>query len=125
MASILRLVVQLEQDGQPLAGFPITRRLQVDETAVFAIEKDGTGDATYSALPTSALDAINFFVLQTDKAVVLRLDGQSDAGLMLNPGAVVLVCDAQIDFGANTNATVNNSAAAGTIAALRGLAGGT
>lgn len=125
MASILRLVVALELDGQPVSGFPITRRLQVDEVAGFAVEKDGTGDATFSALPTSLLDAINFLVLQTDKAVTLRLDAQSDAGIMMNAGGLVLILDAQIDAGAATNATVNNPAIAGTIAALRGLAGGT
>lgn len=122
---LLRVVILASLDGEGVSGFPLVRRLTVDETQGFQVDKPGTADATYSAVPTGELATLQHLIFTTDTAVTLRLNGQSDAGIVLGAGGVVLLLGATLTAGAATNATVNNSAAASVIAALRGVAAGT
>lgn len=119
---VFELTLSLKQNGVEVFGTPIRRRLEVDEsTGVVEYEK-ATGGG-YAALPTSIMDELNLLVVRTDKAVTLRLDGQSDAGLALQAGGLVIIVDADIDAGATTNVTVDNSS--GDTALIKVLAGGT
>lgn len=122
MAS-LKVTVLVEQDGVPLD--PIVRRIEADELQGFSYEKVGTSDATYSAVPTGELGTVQALVIDTDQTVTLRLNGQSSAGIVLNPGGLLVLVDATLNAGATTNVTVNNAAAPAVVALLKGLAGGT
>jgi len=125
MSSSLKIVLSVEKDGVPVAGFPFVRRLVVDELQEFAYEQANHGDAvTFSAVPADQLGEIQVLVLRSDKLVTLRLDGQSDAGIVVNAGGLVLLVDADVDAGAGaSNAKLNNNS--GATATIRGLAGGT
>lgn len=117
----VKVTVLIEKDGVALD--PITRRVEVDESQTFDYEKAGTSDATYAAVPTGELGTVQLLLVRTDHAVTLRLDGQSNAGIELGAGGLLLLVGATIDAGATTNVTVNNATA--TAALLQGIAGGT
>lgn len=121
----LTVKVDVEIDGTPIAGFPIVRRLTVDEVQSFDYEQAAHGDAvTFAAIPADQLAEIQALLVRTDKPVTLRLDGQADAGVGLNAGGLILLLDVDVDAGAGAaNAKVNNNS--GATATLRGLAAGT
>jgi|SRR5882724_4197140 len=102
----------------------ITRRVEVQESQGFSILKANDGDiTTFTEIPAEQLDTIQAFVLRTDKAVTVRFNGQSDAGILLNTGGIIIVFDATINAGsAIANASVNNNS--GAPALLEGFAAG-
>jgi hypothetical protein len=117
----LKLTLTAELDSQLVPGFPIVRRLVVDEVQAFDYKR--TSGGTYVALPLDQIDTVQVFVMQTDREVTLRFQGQSDAGLVLHAGGLVLLFDVDLDAGFATNVTVNNNS--GITATLRGLGAGT
>ena len=119
MSSSLEIIVTLKIDG--VAQPPLIRRVVVDEVQQFETEQ-ATGGG-YVALPITALDQLDFLILQPDQQVTVRFSNQSDQGLVLNAGGLLLIADATVNSGASTNATTSN--ASGTTALLTGLAGGT
>lgn len=122
MASI-EVTLTIKVDGMPLPGMPIQKRLEVDEHTGRVEFEQATGGG-YAALPgTSALSEVQFLFLRANKAVTLRLDGQSDAGIPLNAHGLILIMDADIDVGASTNATLDNGS--GATALVQALAAGT
>ena len=121
----LKVKIEVDYDGITLPGFPVIRRLELDEGQQFEYEKADDGDATtFSALPADQIATIQALILQTDQVVTLRLDGQTDAGIVVNAGGLVLLFDVTIDAGAGaSNAKVNNNS--GATALLKGITGGT
>lgn len=121
----LEITITVRKDGEMLSGFPFTRRLEVDESQGFDYQEPADNDTTtFSALPTSFIDTIQALIVKTDLPITLRLDAQSDAGIMLNAGGMLVIVDATIDAGASTNATVNNPDAS-VSAVVKGIAAGT
>ena len=53
----------------------------------------------------------------------VRLDGQSDAGIVLSAGGLLLLLDITADASSTTNATLDNSS--GSTAVVTGLGAGT
>lgn len=122
--STLTATITLTRDGLPIAGFPLTRRLSADELQTFAYDEANDGDTTtFSALPTGELGTIQALCVTANKAVTIRLDGQSDAGVTLAANGVLLILNATIDASASTNATINNNS--GATALVTGVAAGT
>ena len=121
----LKLELSLSIDGVPVKGFdPVIRKLSVDESVTFVTEKANDGDATtFSTLPVAELDTIKFLALRPSKQITLRLDGQSNAGIVLDADSLMVVLGATIDASASTNALVNNNS--GAISKLEGLGAGT
>lgn len=118
----VKIRIEVEVDGQALAGFPVTRRIEVDEAQAFDYEK--ASGAGYAALPADQLDTIQALILRSDQAITLRLNNQSDAGVLLNAGGLVIVLDATIAAGAGAmNAKLENTS--GSTAGINGIAGGT
>lgn len=120
MPSNLRTTIIVEKDGILLEGFPIILRQTVDEIQSFGpIERTGAG---FSALPTGELGNIQYLLVRGTLATTLRLDNQTDAGIELAAGGLLLVANATIDAGATLNASA--SIPAGT-SVLIGISGGT
>lgn len=124
--SSLELTVTLRRDGYPVTGFPVTRRIEVDEIQSFKYEKAADNDSTtFAAVPADQIATIQALLLRTSKAVTLRLDGQTDAGIALNAGGMIVILDCTIDAGAGaSNCKINNPDDADT-ALIEGLAAGT
>jgi len=122
----IKLTVDLEIDGVRVTGFPLIRRITVDEVQHFDYEEAADNDATtFSALPTAQIASIQALLLRPlEQPITLRLDGATDAGIIISAGGMVIIMDATIDAGASTNATVNNPDAS-AISRLKGFAAGT
>ena len=124
MASTFTATVNLERDGQPLPGFPVVRRLTTDEYETFNYEKADDGEGTtFTTIPVTELATVQVLYLTANTAVTVRLDGQTDAGIVLSPRGVILILDTTIDASTATNVKINNNS--GGVAAVTGIAGGT
>jgi len=120
---MIKVRIEIETDGKALPGFPITRRIEVAEMQSFDYSKaDDGNDTTFTTLPLDVMAAIQALVLTADRSTTLRLDGQSDAGIQLNAGGLIIILDATINAGV-TNALINNNS--GSAANVKGAAGGT
>ena len=121
MADILDVTVTIKRNGRDVTGFPYQKRMVVDELQSFAYEK-ATGGG-HETLPTTQIATLQALVVTADQALTLRLDGQSDAGIVLSAGGLLLILDATIDAGVSTNATLDNSS--GSTAVITGVGAGT
>ena len=121
MADILDVTVIIKRNGRDITGFPYQKRMVVDELQSFAYEK-ATGGG-HETLPTTQIATLQALVVTADQALTLRLDGQSDAGIVLSAGGLLLILDATIDAGVSTNATLDNSS--GSTAVITGIGAGT
>jgi len=121
MADILDVVVSIKRNGRDVTGFPFQWRKVVDELQQFSYEK-ATGGG-YETLPTTQIATVQALVVTADQATTIRLDGQSDAGIVLNAGGLLLALDITADASASTNATLDNSS--GSTAVVTGLGAGT
>ena len=127
----LTVTISVLQDGVgPLPGFPLTRRVAVDEIQSFAVEQaNAANTTTWVALPLNLLDTVTFLVVRTDRNVTFRLnDGTADANTLptipLSAGGLLLLIDGTLRAGAGaSNARVSNNS--GSTAVLRGVGGGT
>ena len=117
----LEIIINVKEDGVVKPGFPRVRRISLDEIQTFRVES-ATGGG-FVTLPITSIDEIQALILQSDQQVTVRLDGQSDAGLVLNAGGLLIILDADIDASAATNVLVSN--ASGATANLEGLGAGT
>ncbi len=120
MSSNVKVTINVEIDGQQVEGYPLIKRLTVDELQQFNYEK-ATGGG-YVALPVDQLSNIQFLVLKPTEQITLRLDAQTDAGIVIAANGIVLLVGVTIDDG-TTRATIDNSS--GAIAVIKGIGGGT
>lgn len=121
MPQVLELNISAKLNGKPIQGFPYYRRIQVDEAQQFTTEQaNGIG---YTTLPITSIDTVQALVLTPSQPVTVRFAGQSDAGLSLAIGGLLIIIDGSITGSASTNVTINNTS--GNTAILDGLAGGT
>jgi hypothetical protein len=127
MSESLELTVSCKLNGQELTslGFPLNRRITVDEVQLFGPteEADDGNDTTFSQVPVDQVASVKAFIWQAvDQAMGLRVEGgeATNVALRYDAGGI------HISFGATitaTNITVNNNS--GSTAKQRGLAGGT
>lgn len=114
----IKVTIDVELDGKRISGYPFSRRIEITEQQAFEyLEVTGGG---YVSIPSSALATLSTLVLKTDKALTLRLQNQSDAGLVINAGGIIALVDVALTSGASTNATLSN--ASGSDATIEGIA---
>lgn len=121
MPANIEMTLTMKRDGKLIAGFPLYRRIQVDEAQAFVTEQANGGG--YVTLPITSIDTLQMLLLNPSRQVTVRLNGQAAQGLVINSGGILLFIDASVTAGASTNATVEN--VSGATAVLEGLAGGT
>ncbi len=127
----LTVTVSVLQDGVgPLPGFPLTRRVSVDEIQTGSVEVASAGNTTtWQALPLGDLSTVTFLAVRVDRATTFRLnDGTADAttlpSIPVAAGGLLLLVDGTLRAGAGAgNARVNNNS--GSTAVLRVVGGGT
>ena len=106
------MTVLMKVDGVGLVGFPLVRRLVVDDVQAFDYQKaTGGGDI---ALPTNQIAALAALLVRTlDQPATVKL-----GNIVVNAGGIVIVFDA-----APTTSTIAN--ASGSPTTVQGLGGGT
>lgn len=113
---VLRLHVDADIKNLIMSALPYTRRLEFAQAVAFDYtQADG---ASFVAVPFAPITTIQALVLRSDKDVTVRLNGQTDAGIPLNAGGILIVYDS-----AMTGATVRNQS--GDTASIDGAALGT
>lgn len=126
MSKTLRVTLSLTLDGRPIPGFePLVRQVTVDEVQPFLpYEKADNADATtFNAVPTGEIGNVQALLIVPDRAVKVRLDAQTDAGIELGSSGLLLILGGTIDAGATTNVTMNNNS--GAAANIEGFGAGT
>jgi hypothetical protein len=115
----------VEVDGLPNPIVKALRRLEHPELQSFAYEKANDGDTTtFTAVPLDQLDTVALLYLETDQQITLRVDNQTDAGIVINAGGFILLHDVLIDAGAGANnLKINNNS--GSVANISGFGFGT
>ena len=124
MANTLTATVTIARDGTTLPGFPITRRLTVDEFQSFVVEQ-ANNDGVFISTPHTLIADVRFYFLTPTQNVKILVNGNSDptATLDLNANGLLLIVNGALVSGAGTNVSVENDS--GNTAILTGLAGGT
>ena len=118
---VIEIVVSIKQDGMEVFGTPIYRRVNVDDTSgAFTTGMDAS--ASYVALPAATMAEVDILLLQPDIQTTVRLDAQTDKGIILQPEGLLLILDGYIVAGASTNVKLFNNS---TAAIVRGIVGGT
>lgn len=124
MAEQLEIALLIRRNGELLPGFPKIRRLTVDEIQSFVYEQANQGAGVFAAVPLDQIATIQALLVIPTQQVTLRLDGQSDTGIVINANGLLLLLDATIDAGAGaSNAQLNN--VSGSVATIEGLGAGT
>lgn len=119
MSASLKVTVLIEKDGVEIRR--LVRRMTVTDALEAGYTK-ATGGG-YVTLPTGELAEIQVLVVESvDQQTTLRLDAQTDAGIVLNAGGFLIVVDGDIDASAATNAKIDNSS--GVNADIHVIAGG-
>jgi hypothetical protein len=78
--STARLVIDAALDGQPVAGFPLERRLTVGALTASPVTRAADGDGVVTARPLATLGALLLLVVTADAPVRLALGGQTEDG---------------------------------------------
>lgn len=124
MADTLTCTISIEKNGQQLPGFPVVRRVSVDEMVTFSTEQ-ASSDGVFAAPNLSNLASVTFFYYSANQITKLLFDGNSDTSTPLEMAAngLLVLVNPTIDAGASTNITIENDS--GSTALLTGVAGGT
>jgi hypothetical protein len=117
----LEITLAVKRNGVAVPGLQLTKRIAVDEFQSFVYE--AADAAGYVSIPSSQIDTVQALVVSSDQAVTVRLNGQSDAGLVLNAGGLLVMLDGTLNSAVATNTTISNSS--GNAAIISGFAGGT
>lgn len=124
MADTLTCTVSIEKNGQQLPGFPVVRRVSVDEMVAFSTEHSSSDGVFSAPSGVTALDSITFFYYTANQITKILFDGNSDgtAPLEIAANGLVVLINPTIDAGASNILIENDS---GNTALLTGVAGGT
>lgn len=123
MADDIRIELTIKRNGVPLEGWaPLVKTVSVDESIGPDTFVRATGGGFVDA-GSPELATIQVLAVRSDVAATLRLDAQSDAGIVLTAGGFVLIVGATIDSAAATNLTIENSS--GGDAEIKRVLGGT
>jgi hypothetical protein len=121
----LTCVVQMEIDGHPIPNSPFIQTFTVTQAQTLNVQKAVDSAGSYATIPTvDAIAALTALLLQNpDAQLVYRFNNQSDAGVTVPAGGLVIILGANINSGAATNVKVSNSDS-GAVATIQGLAAG-
>lgn len=117
--SNVEVSINVKIDGED--SFNFARRIVLDTKVEFEVPKvyDGNGTTFVAAVPVGPLTIIKALVIMPDQTMTVRLNSQSNAGIVLNSGGLLVLIDSAIN---NVIGINNNSAVDGE---LTGLVGGT
>lgn len=104
MAKTARVTVQLELDGQPVRGFPVSRRLLLDETQDFSID---VASGAFSDLPVSSIATKQLVFLQPNQTTTFQFGNGVAGNIQISPGGFLVLVDCSItsDIEANPSLT--------------------
>lgn len=106
------IVVEADVDGTPIPGspfmVPVTSRALAQ---AFSVKKTQDLPGSYAQIPVvDAIAVIEALILSNPAAKMkYRFQGQSDAGLAMDAGGIVVLAKTQLNDGKTTNVKASNS----------------
>lgn len=118
----LEVIVTASLDGHPLPGSPFTQILAVLSYQTISVKKSVDAEGVFTTIPTvDALTPLCLVLLTCpDAQLVYRVNGQTDSGITIPAGGLLLVSNSDIGSGATTNLEVSNSSS-GAVATIQGV----
>lgn len=116
------ITLTIQEDGVTMTGFPIVKTLTTAESAGRQVYSRADG-AGYTELAVTEIGDVNLLMVDSDQAVTVRFNDQTDGGLPLNANGLFLGVNIAIPSGATSKASADNSS--GSAATITQVAGGT
>jgi hypothetical protein len=109
----LRITLNIEKDGEPLANMPIIQRaIYAEYVNPQLIATPDNNSTTHHAIAAGTMPAWNFFFLSTDQALNLDINQLTDLPLLA--GSLILIMSPNLTQGTpSNNVTYNNPALTG------------
>lgn len=101
----LKATLLLERDGVEVKR--LVRRIETTDVQTFTSDRASAG---FAALPIGEMAEVQALLVEAGNQqtnMTLRLDAQSDAGIVINAGGFVFMIGVDIDAGVTTNATLS------------------
>jgi hypothetical protein len=108
----VQIIIEASIDGHPLPGSPyIQQSAVVTQVQAISVQKGVDLPNVFATIPTvdAFEDIYILLLLNPDAQLVYRFQGQTDAGVVVPAGGMILISGAMLDSGAGTNVLVNNS----------------
>ena len=115
MAKIAKVTVTVEIDGAPVRGFPLSRRLSLDETASFSSDFT-TG--SFVDLPISFITTKQLVYAAPASTSTFQFGNGAAGNIQINSGGFLLLVDCSVAT------DIEAQPAAGTVV-IDGIVGGT
>lgn len=111
----IRITLNVEVDGQPLADMPIIQRgLYAEYANPQIVATPDNNSTSHHGIAAGTMPAWNFFFLQTDQALNLNINQLTDLPLLA--GSLILVMSPNLTQGTPANnVTYNNPALTGGV----------
>lgn len=121
MSSVINVVLELLEDGHPATDSPFVSTALVEQWQTLNVQKSVDLPGVYAPIPTVAafpiIQALLFFNIDQD--VTYRVQGQTDSGIPVAAGGMLLLMNPNIDV-ERLNILVNNPDAPATIVGFVG-----
>lgn len=95
--SVIEVTVQVRKDGAVFPGFPVTRRVEAEAFEGFDYAKEEDLAGVYENLPVTQALPASVVVVKVDREVTVRLAGQTDAGVVLPAGGMLIILGSNIE----------------------------
>lgn len=122
MATTIELHVALDVDGVPIPGYPLRRTLELGTLHPFAPIPREVEVSVFRPGPAEQLHELKLLAIQPDQDVTVRLSAQSDHGIPVLAGGLLLFFDAGMCNDPRLNVTIRNDSDA--VAYINGATGG-
>ena len=127
MSVEIRVTLNIEVNGEPLANMPVISRAIYNEYANPVIIATADNNTTsYHGISAATMAAMNFFYLNTDQALNLQINQAGTSNpLPLNAGSIILIMSPNLTQGTPSNNVTFNNPAVSTSANLDIVVAGT
>lgn len=122
MATEIELHVALDQDGVPVPGYPLRRTITLHSLHPFAPIPRGAEVGIFRPGPAEQLHTLRLVAIQPDQDVTVRLAAQSDHGIPVKKGGLLLFFASGLCNDPRLNVTIRNDS--DEVANLNGAMGG-
>lgn len=93
----VRVIVSVEIDDLPMAGVPVIRSMECTHVRTTNAPKEMDIAGDFPALVIAQdFSVLQGFMLTPDGQMNLRVGGQTDGGILINPGGLLLLIDGAV-----------------------------
>ena len=111
----VNVVITCEIDGHPIPSSPFLQIGNIAQIQAINVQMPVTGTTQFVVIPTvDTFTSIGMLLLMNpDADLMYRFNGQTDQGLEVLAGGLVLISGSNLDSGAGSNILCNNSSSNG------------